>query len=381
MSCPDRRHPRLSAGVLLLAIAALLSSVLVTAPAASAATPVPPTPTGLPAGVEELSSYVGANSCDASTKPGSAALGALLVKTYPGTSYGTARACASRLAGDLGALRRPRCRLDGQQPQRDPEGPGQCRRRLDAGQGQGRQPLRDGPPARRHVPDLEQPLVVGLPPPGGVEEYNGCLSSSKAGTGYDTTCHRNHVHISLSWSGAMKRSSYWSKQVAPPKYGPVPHLADQLGHPPVVGQPHPLPGPPRRSPRSSSASTLGKRLVSISGMYLKKGSTGPAVTSVQTAIGTSATGSFSTTTDNALDRLAEAQRGPGHRGHRRRDLARPHPCPRSAAGRRSASTRRSTPTSSASPTVASSSATRWPTRYGRVVDHRVVRRHRRRRAR
>ncbi|MEO5982527.1 MAG: hypothetical protein ABIQ13_09465, partial [Pedococcus sp.] len=77
---------RLHAGIL-VAVAALVCSVLATAPAASAAAPVPPTPTGLPSGVEELASYVGANSCDASTKPGSAAVGALLVKTYPGTSY------------------------------------------------------------------------------------------------------------------------------------------------------------------------------------------------------------------------------------------------------------------------------------------------------
>ena len=79
--------------------AELVGGVLATAPAASAATAVPPTPTGLPTGVEELASYVGANSCDASTKPGSAALGALLVRTYPGTSYGSARACAA--VGDV----------------------------------------------------------------------------------------------------------------------------------------------------------------------------------------------------------------------------------------------------------------------------------------
>ena len=291
-------HPRLSAG-LLLTIAALLSSVLVTAPAASAATPGPPTPTGLPAGVEELSSYVGANSCDAATKPGSAALGALLVKTYPGTSYGTARACAS---DSLATSEH----YDG----RAVDWMVNSRNATQKAQGNAAVAWMLAKDKAGNPYAMARRLGVmyliwnnrswsAYRPSDGWREYNGCLSSSKAGTAYDTTCHRNHVHVSLSWSGAMKRSSYWSKKVAPPEYGPCrtwqtnwasPRSSANLTRCQVPASVTPLP----------SASTLGKRLVSISGMYLKKGSSGPAVTSVQTAIGTSATGSFSTTTYNAL---------------------------------------------------------------------------------
>jgi hypothetical protein len=33
---------------------------------------------------------------------------------------------------------------------------------------------------------------------------------------YDTTCHRNHVHLSFSWDGALGRTSFWSGWVACP---------------------------------------------------------------------------------------------------------------------------------------------------------------------
>jgi hypothetical protein len=56
-----------------------------------------------------------------------------------------------------------------------------------------------------------------------------------------------------------------------------------------------------------STTSLGKQLVSFSGMYLGSGSTGPAVQAVQTAIGTTASGSFSSTTQAALTAWQERQ--------------------------------------------------------------------------
>lgn len=50
----------------------------------------------------------------------------------------------------------------------------------------------------------------------GWTEYSGCLAAAKAGTAYDTTCHRNHVHLSFSWDGALERTSYYTGRAACP---------------------------------------------------------------------------------------------------------------------------------------------------------------------
>ena len=46
-------------------------------------------------------------------------------------------------------------------------------------------------------------------PSRGWSEYLGCLSTMTASS-YDTTCHRNHIHISLSWEGAKATTSYYA---------------------------------------------------------------------------------------------------------------------------------------------------------------------------
>lgn len=45
----------------------------------------------------------------------------------------------------------------------------------------------------------------------GWSEQDACLSK-----GDDTSCHRNHVHISLSWDGASGRTSFWDGTVLTP---------------------------------------------------------------------------------------------------------------------------------------------------------------------
>jgi len=50
-----------------------------------------------------------------------------------------------------------------------------------------------------------------------------CWQAGKGGkvaTGNPTLCHRDHVHISLAWDGAMKRTSFWTGSVAHVDYGP-----------------------------------------------------------------------------------------------------------------------------------------------------------------
>lgn len=54
--------------------------------------------------------------------------------------------------------------------------------------------------------------------PIGWGELKGCQAKAKAGKAYDTYCHRDHIHFSLTWEGAAARTSYWdgSAQLTPP---------------------------------------------------------------------------------------------------------------------------------------------------------------------
>lgn len=282
-----------------LVVVALVATLAATAPGASAATAVPPTPAGLPTGIEALSSYVGANSCDAKAKPGTAALGALLVRTYPGTTYGSARACGSdSLATSEHYDGRA---VDWMASVRNATQKAQANAALNWMLATDRSGNTYAMARRLGVMYLiwNNKTWSAYRPQDGWVEYSGCLSSAKASTSYDTACHRNHVHISLSWSGAMQRSSYWSKKVAPPEWGPCRSWALNWASPRTSANLTRCQVPPSVK-AVPSASALGKQLVSFSGMYLRSGSTGPAVQAVQSAIGTTASGSFSPTTQSAL---------------------------------------------------------------------------------
>ncbi len=291
---PPTSRRRLAAACL----TAALIAVLVPATTAGAAVPVPPTPT-VPTGIEALSAYVGADSCDASTKPGTAALGSLLTRTYPGTSYGSARACGS---DSLATSEH----YDG----RAVDWMTNVRNTTQRGYAQAAIAWMLAKDKAGNEYAMARRLGVmyliwnnrtwsAYRPQDGWKEYSGCLSTAKASTAYDTTCHRNHVHISLSWAGAMKRTSYWSAKVAVPEYGPCRPWYLSWAPPRTSVNPTRCQTPPAVKALSATSS-LGKQLVSASGVYLKQGSTGPVVKAVQSAIGTSATSSFSSTTRSAL---------------------------------------------------------------------------------
>ena len=53
-------------------------------------------------------------------------------------------------------------------------------------------------------------------PARGWTEYNGCLAKKKQKKLWDNTCHRTHVHVSFTWDGANKRTSYYTGYVACP---------------------------------------------------------------------------------------------------------------------------------------------------------------------
>jgi hypothetical protein len=51
----------------------------------------------------------------------------------------------------------------------------------------------------------------GYSPEKGWTNLKGCLTDpAKAAASYDTYCHRNHVHLSLTWEGASGLTSFWT---------------------------------------------------------------------------------------------------------------------------------------------------------------------------
>ncbi len=75
-------------------------------------------------------------------------------------------------------------------------------------------------------------------PARGWTDYNGCRAKKKkAKRALDNACHRTHVHISFTWDGALKRTSYYTGYVACPV--PLPVVPD-----PVVAPALPAPGVP-----------------------------------------------------------------------------------------------------------------------------------------
>jgi hypothetical protein len=99
------------------------------------------------------------------------------------------------------------------------------------------------------------------------------------------------MHISLSWNGAMGRTSYWTKVVTPTDFGPcrprdlnwaylylVPNL---LGCPDYA-----------RVTAPASASDTKRALIKYSGAAVRHGWTGPAVSAVQRALHVTASGTY-----------------------------------------------------------------------------------------
>jgi hypothetical protein len=132
------------------------------------------------------------------------------------------------------------------------------------------------------------------------EDYNGCAKLTSRAN--DNACHRTHVHISLSWNGAMGRTSYWTKRVAPTDFGPCRVRDLNWAYRYLAARATPCPQYPNAA-APAGASATKKALVKFSGAAVRRGWTGPAVTAVQQALHVSASGSFGAATVTAVQRF------------------------------------------------------------------------------
>src|SRR4051812_27816968 len=192
-----------------MALSTLVSAVLsLVAPAAAFAV-VPTAPVKLPGDIEVTAPYQPQTFCDPTVKPGTQALANKLTATYAGTAIvSMVRPCGSDTsehydgrAIDWGVdHRNDRQRLQGSA----------FLHWLFATDKAGH----DHAMARR----LGVMYVIWNKQMWGAwsqrwEPYTNCSGP--------TACHVDHMHISLDWSGAMKKTSFWTGNVAAPMDPPL----------------------------------------------------------------------------------------------------------------------------------------------------------------
>jgi|1186.fasta_scaffold06887_2 peptidoglycan hydrolase-like protein with peptidoglycan-binding domain len=270
------------------------SMAVVTQPVAS---PPPATPTGLPSALEGLARYVPANSCDPTAKPGAKKLGDLLLATYPTTTYGISRTCGT---DPLPTSEHYDGRaVDWMTSVRTTAGKARAGAVLSwllATDATGNQYAN----ARR----LGIMYIIwnnriwgSYRAADGWRAYSTCASHPEQA--YDTTCHRDHIHFSFSWEGAMGRTSFWTKTPAAVDYGPCRTADLNWASPYRTARTTACPSYPKVT-APAGAGALLKTLTTYSGMYVARASSGPVVRAVQQAVGTTVDGSFGAGTQTAL---------------------------------------------------------------------------------
>ena len=187
----------------------------VTAQAAAAKSPA--VPSGLPAGIEPMGAGMYAATCNPGAKPGATKLAKLLTSTYPGTSAGIGRACTTDTK--INSEHMEGRAIDWMDSVRIPKEKKQAEAVLK---------WLFATDAAGHTYANARRLGVmyiiwnnkiwgAYSADQGWRNYNNCASTPAKSL--DSACHRNHIHISLTWAGATGATSFWSKKVAGPNYG------------------------------------------------------------------------------------------------------------------------------------------------------------------
>jgi len=211
---PAAARPRAVRAVLGSAVAGLLLAVVPAGLAPStaavlvpAAAPKPATPTFTSA-IDALAGYQEQSLCTPSAKPGATKLKALLQATYGAYSVGIPRDCGQ---GGTSEHKEGRA-LDWMVSARNSIQKAKATAFLswllatDKYGNEAAMARRLGVMYIGWNNQMWRAYDTGR----GWDELRGCYAASKAGTAYDNECHRSHVHISLTWEGAMALTSFWS---------------------------------------------------------------------------------------------------------------------------------------------------------------------------
>jgi hypothetical protein len=287
---------------LLAASAALLGVILgpisagaVTSRAAAVRVLVPTVPGQLPSDIEpQWTPYVPQDSCDPAFKRGTKELIALLHRTYPDVYAGGSYACGTD--GTVSEHYEGRAidwmaSVDNKKQHAEALALINWLLATDSAGNQFANARRLG------VMYLIYENQIWGPWDGKWEPYNNCAKTPQAA--YDNGCHRTHLHISLTWNGAMGRTSFWTGKVTPTDYGPCRVQGLNWASRYTGYNPAPCPDyPGAQVPKG--AGTAVKTLARYSGAYLHRGSQGPAVSAVQSALHVSASGTYAGSTKSAV---------------------------------------------------------------------------------
>lgn len=229
--------------VVLRTLAAALTAAVAVGlmgPAAQAA-PADPTPSvELPSVIDRPAFYEAQTLCAPKSRPGTRALRDLLLDTYgPATVY-IPRTCTSSTSEHFDGRA-----LDWMRNKRVASE----REMADSFVDWLLEPAADGTPhemARRLgiMYIIWNGRMIRMYDPGrGWTEYRGCRSTNK-GKALDTTCHRNHVHFSMSWDGAAAITSWWTGTAQTLSFCPARYTSAEpgRGQPAKVSDPDALPG-------------------------------------------------------------------------------------------------------------------------------------------
>ncbi len=283
---PSLPRPSRRLSVLLVAGALCASSALISGvPGAEAAALTPRTPSGLPRQIEPRAPFVAGNSCAPAARPGTVALAGLLRATYPGAAISTTGHCRTTTSTteffDGRALDwKVSTRSSTQRAQADA-----VTSWLLAADSAG------------NTTAIARRLgVMSIIWNGrqwraakGWQALSDCATHPEPAS--DARCHRSGMRVSLSWAGALSRTSFWSKSVAASDYGPC--RAADLNWSGAYRTSRPVPCPSYRVVTAAQgSSTTLVLLTRYSGFELGLGAKGEGVTAIQGFVRVPTTGVF-----------------------------------------------------------------------------------------
>ena len=186
------------------------TGVIAGAPEPGVGLPAVPSPAGapvpLPAEYDVLAEYEGQSTCDPVPKPGTQRFADLIKATYGQDEV----VWIPRDCGVNGQSEHKEGRaLDWMRSVRDPQGRAEAEAFLNWLLGPDQFGVAYGNAIRLGVMYIgwNDRIWRGYKLNRGWTELKGCFSRPDKGS--DNTCHRNHIHISLTWDGASGRSSFW----------------------------------------------------------------------------------------------------------------------------------------------------------------------------
>ncbi len=177
-------------------------------PVAARASVVPKAPV-FSAAIDGASDYQAQSQCTPAPKPGALKLARLITATYGRTPIGIARSCS---IGGLSEHKEGRA-LDWMVSMRVPSQRAQAESFLTWLLATDQYGNAAAMAKRLGIMYIGWNNLFwrGYDSGRGWTELKGCLTDPrKKAAGYDTYCHRNHVHLSLSWDGAAGLTSYWT---------------------------------------------------------------------------------------------------------------------------------------------------------------------------